>query len=282
MRNNCVHQQPVSSILHLSCQLVLCSIWHLQQHSHVVSLFKLSCHYAQYCHEAPKYYSKYLLLFWIHCWENMSISLMARFVSGGKMWTEFSWGIRKANDLPQLVIILTRYVGLILIIFYVVLNREICERCIGKDVEGSSHGLFWYYTSICLEWLRNTVKTVRRFPGPDFNLRPSKYETGLLISLPQHSAKCLCCWSVNTVEIGQMMKNLVQCYMIMMWYEVHIKIQLETMYWITVSVFLPFLSCHNLFVVTISLLYSDKSCVHSVLKTFEVHCSSEPELKTSS
>jgi hypothetical protein len=37
---------------------------------------------------------------------------------------------------------------------------------------------------------------------------------------------------------------------------------------------------HSLFVPTISLLYSDMSCVHSVSETFKVHCSSESELET--
>jgi hypothetical protein len=45
-------------------------------------------------------------------------------------------------DLPQPVIICTRPFGWIFIIFYVVLNREIREWCIGKDVEGSGCALF--------------------------------------------------------------------------------------------------------------------------------------------
>jgi hypothetical protein len=42
--NSCVLEQPISSALHFCCYLVLCSIWHLQLHSHIVSLGKLS-HY---------------------------------------------------------------------------------------------------------------------------------------------------------------------------------------------------------------------------------------------
>jgi hypothetical protein len=45
-------------------------------------------------------------------------------------------------DLPQPVITHTRPLSQILIIFYIVLKREICELCIRKDMEGSGHGLF--------------------------------------------------------------------------------------------------------------------------------------------
>jgi hypothetical protein len=52
--NNCVHEQPVSNTLHLFCQLVLCSVWYLQQYSHVISLGSLSCHIMyNICYKLP-------------------------------------------------------------------------------------------------------------------------------------------------------------------------------------------------------------------------------------
>lgn len=57
------------------------------------------------------------------------------------------------------------------------------------------------HSESCREWW---------FSGTDFNLRTSKKEVELLILL-QHLVKCLHCWSVNRVEINQM---------VMTWYDI--------------------------------------------------------------
>jgi hypothetical protein len=46
-------------------------------------------------------------------------------------------------DLPQPLIIHSCPIGQIFIFFYIMLKGEICECCIGKDVEGSVCGLFY-------------------------------------------------------------------------------------------------------------------------------------------
>jgi hypothetical protein len=66
-------------------------------------------------------------------------------------WTDILEVFENPYDLPQLVIC-THPVGQIFNIFYAVLNREICERCIGKDAVLRS------YPSTFLEQLRNMPK----------------------------------------------------------------------------------------------------------------------------
>jgi hypothetical protein len=42
MKNNCVHTTCIQG-LHFSCYLMFCSLWHLPQYSHALSIGKLSC-----------------------------------------------------------------------------------------------------------------------------------------------------------------------------------------------------------------------------------------------
>jgi hypothetical protein len=84
-----------------------------------------------------------------------------------------------------------------------VLDREICELCIGKDVEGSDHGLFellsQHMPGVTEEHIENNQESW--LLTPDFNLRSPEYEAGVLASLPQHLVKyVLCCSSVNLVK----------------------------------------------------------------------------------
>jgi hypothetical protein len=66
----------------------------------------------------------------------------------------------------------------------------ISEWWIGKDVEGTGHGLILtYYPGICLEGLRKPTKNRSQdswSPGWDLNPEPSKYK-GVLTTRPWHS-----------------------------------------------------------------------------------------------
>jgi hypothetical protein len=54
----------------------------------------------------------------------------------------------------------------------------------GKDVEGSGHGLILrYYPGLCLEGLRKTTRNLRQdswSPSRDLNPEPPEHEVGVL------------------------------------------------------------------------------------------------------
>jgi hypothetical protein len=89
-------------------------------------------------------------------------------------------------DHPQPVTIHTCPVGQIFIIIYVELKRKIMywKVCGRKQL----WSVLRYYPNVCLVQLRNTMKALSQdihSLGPDFNLRPLKYEAGVLTSLQQ-------------------------------------------------------------------------------------------------
>jgi hypothetical protein len=66
----------------------------------------------------------------------------------------------------------------------------ITEWWIGKDLEGSGHGLILGYdTGIFLDGLRKTMKSLdqdSQSQGRDLNLGPPEYKAGVLTTWPQH------------------------------------------------------------------------------------------------
>jgi hypothetical protein len=108
MKNNCV-QTTSAQGLHFSCYLVFCSIRHLQQYSCVVSLS---------CHIMYIIYKVHTILF------QFQFQISCRVVKCGLDILEV---FKNSYDLPQPVIIHTYPVIWIFIIFYVMLNRLICE-----------------------------------------------------------------------------------------------------------------------------------------------------------
>jgi hypothetical protein len=73
--------------------------------------------------------------FWRH--EHNIYSSQPNFVYSDKIWTGYSKTLKIVHNLS----ICTLSVSRIVITVYVVLSKKICEQCIGKDAEGSCHGL---------------------------------------------------------------------------------------------------------------------------------------------
>jgi hypothetical protein len=93
--------------------------------------------------------------------------------------------LKNPYDFPQPVIISTHPVGQILIIFSVVLNKEICEWLESKwkeEVMACFKVLAKCLPGTAKDHNRNSQS---RYLSPDFNLKPPKYKGGLLTSVPQ-------------------------------------------------------------------------------------------------